>query len=156
MSIRTGDKAPGFSLPAKPGDVIDLNDALAKGDGKTVLLFFPLAFSPVCTTEMCTMRDAWDRWQNLGANIYGISVDSPFVTDKFRSEERIPFPILSDFNKDVARTYGVLHDEIMGLKGIAKRSAFVIDNDGTVVYDWVSDDPGQQVNFDEIQAAVRG
>lgn len=152
MAIRKGDKAAPFALPAKPGEVVDLNGSLGKD--KIVLLFFPLAFSPVCTTEMCTMRDSWKQWESMNAKVFGISVDSPFVTDKFREAERIPFPVLSDFNKDVSSTYGVLHEELMGLKGIAKRSAFVIGEDGTVVYDWVSDDPGKQVNFDEIKAAL--
>ena len=153
MAVRKGDKAPGFALAAKPGEVVDLNEVLGKE--KVVLLFFPLAFSPVCTTEMCTMRDAWADWKKLDSKVYGISVDSPFVTNKFREEESIPFPILSDFNKDVSRTYDVLHEDLMGLKGVSKRSAFVIGDDGTVVYDWVSDDPKNQVPFDEIQAALK-
>lgn len=153
MAVRKGDKAPGFALAAKPGEVVDLNDVIGKE--KVVLLFFPLAFSPVCTTEMCTLRDAWSDWEKLDARIFGISVDSPFVTDKFRQDERIPFPILSDFNKDVARTYDVLHEELMGLKGICKRSVFVIDEDGTVVYEWVSENPKNQIPFEEIQSALR-
>jgi glutaredoxin-dependent peroxiredoxin len=153
MAIRKGDKATGFALAAKPGEVVDVNDVLGKE--KIVLLFFPLAFSPVCTTEMCTLRDSWGDWEQLNAKVFGISVDSPFVTDKFRVEEKLPFPILSDFNKDVSRTYGVLHEDLMGLKGVSKRSAFVIDKDGTVVYDWVSEDPRMQVEFDAIQTALQ-
>ncbi len=152
MAIRKGDKAASFALPAKPGEVVDLNQSI--GSDKVVLLFFPLAFSPVCTTEMCMMRDSWKEWEALNAKVYGISVDSPFVTDKFRDAERLPFPVLSDFNKDVSRTYGVLHEDLMGLKGVSKRSAFVIGSDGTVLYDWVSDDPGQQVKFEEIKSAL--
>lgn len=153
MTVRTGDKAPGFKLPAKPGEEVDVASMI--GREKVVLLFFPLAFSSVCTDEMCHMRDNWNQFSNLNARVFGISVDSPFVTDRFREQERIPFPILSDFNKDVARSYGVLHEDLFGLKGVAKRSAFVIGEDGTVKYAWVTDDPGVQVNFDEIAAALR-
>jgi peroxiredoxin len=81
-------------------------------------------------------------------------VDSPFVTDRFRSDQNIPFPILSDFNKDVASRYGVLHEDLLGLKGVAKRSAFVIGADGRVAYAWVTEDPRVQVPFDEIKAAL--
>jgi peroxiredoxin len=154
VSIRKGDKAVEFKLPAKPGEEVNVGEHIGKD--KVVLLFFPLAYSPVCTDEFCAMRDSWSEWQNLDAKVFGISVDSPFVTEKFRSENNIPFPLLSDFNKEVATTYGALHDELVGLKGVAKRSAFVIDANGKVVYDWVSDDPKQMPNFDEIKAAVTG
>lgn len=154
MAIRQGDTAPAFALAAKPGDVVDLKNHLGKD--KVVLLFIPLAFSPVCTDEMCHMRDSWSEWASLNAKVFGISVDSPFVTDRFRQTENIPFPILSDFNKDVSRQYGALHEDLMGLKGVSKRSAFVIDESGKVVYAWVSEDPRTQVKFDEIKAALRG
>jgi peroxiredoxin len=152
VPIRKGDKATGFTLPAKPGETIDVGDHLGKD--KIVLLFFPLAFSRVCTEEMCGIRDSWDEWKTLDAKLFGISVDSPFVTDRFRDEMNIPFPILSDFNKEVAAQYGVLHEELMGLKGVAKRAAFVLDKSGTVVYDWVSDDPSVMPDFDAIKTAL--
>lgn len=152
MTVRKGDKAPTFALPAKPGEMVDLNQHIGKE--RVVLLFFPLAFSSVCTEEMCHFRDNWSQWDNLGAKVFGISVDSPFVTDKFRQEMKIPFPILSDFNKDVAQKYDAMHDDLLGLKGVAKRSAFVIDVNGTISYAWVSDDPRQQVRFDEVRAAL--
>jgi peroxiredoxin len=153
MALREGDKAPGFKLPEKPGTVVDVGEHLGKE--KVVLLFFPLAFSPTCTTEMCTMRDTWSRWRELGARVFGISVDSPFVTHRFRSEEEIPFPILSDFNRDVAGTYDVLYDELLGLKGVTKRAVFVIGRDGKVSYSWVSEDPGKEPPYQEVQDAVR-
>ena len=154
MAIRKGDRAPGFTLPSKPGQPVDVGAVIGKE--KVVLLFFPLAFSPVCTAEMCQFRDNWSQWSKLDAQIFGISVDSPFVAAKFQSEEKIPFPILSDFNKEVAKQYGALHEDLMGLKGVAKRSAFVIDSDGKVVYDWVSEDPKVQVDFEAIRAALAG
>lgn len=153
MPIRKGDRAIEFKLPPKPKEQIDLGQYIGKE--KVVLLFFPLAFSSVCTAEMCTMRDRWKEYEKLGARVFGISVDSPFVTDKFRQSENIPFPILSDFNKDVSRQYGVLHEDLMGLKGVSKRAVFVIDADGKVIYDWISEDPGVQIKFDEIAKALQ-
>jgi peroxiredoxin len=150
MSIQKGDPAPPVKLPAKLGDDVEA----PIGREKVVLLFFPLAFSPVCTDEMCHMRDTWPDWESLDATVLGISVDSPFVNDRFRSEQKIPFPLLSDFNKQVAGAYGVLHEDLKGLKGVAKRSAFVIGPDGKVVYEWVTDDPRVQVPFDDIKKAA--
>jgi peroxiredoxin len=124
------------------------------GREPVVLLFFPLAFSSVCTAEMCHMRDTWERWQSVGAKVFGISVDSPFVTDRFRDAEKIPFPILSDFNKEVSAKYGALHAELMGLRGVSKRAAFVIGRDGLIKFAWISEDPGKQVPFDEVLAAL--
>ena len=154
MSIRKGDQAVGFTLPSHPGGPVDVGAHI--GSEPVVLLFFPLAFSSVCTDQMCRMRDDWSAWRSVGAQVYGISVDSPFVTDKFRTELEIPFPILSDFNRDVATQYGALHDDLHGLRGVTKRAAFVIDETGTVIYDWVSDDPKQLPDFEAIRAAVAG
>ncbi len=151
MAVQKGDSAPLITLPAKFGE--DVNVPI--GREKVVLLFFPLAFSPVCTDEMCQMRDSWSEWEGLKANVLGISVDSPFVTDHFRVQESIPFPILSDFNKSVSAQYGVLYEDLKGLKGVAKRSAFVIDADGKVAYAWVTEDPRVQVPFDEVKAALK-
>ncbi|HMN95965.1 MAG TPA: redoxin domain-containing protein [Phycisphaerales bacterium] len=152
MPLSIGDRAPVFSLPQKPRDMVDLEALI--GRGPIVLLFFPLAFSPVCTAEMCHMRDTWSQWSEIGATVLGISVDSPFVAAKFREEQQIPFPILSDFNKDVSASYGALHDELFGMRGVSKRAAFVIGRDGTLRYAWVSDEPGQQVPFDDVLSAV--
>jgi peroxiredoxin len=152
MSVSVGSAAPAFKLPARPGHVVDLSTVI--GSRKVVLLFFPLAFSPVCTTEMCTFRDDWSRWSSLGCAVFGICVDSPFVTDKFRQELGVPFDILSDFNKDVSRQYGALFEDLMGLKGVGKRAAFVIDAKGKVAYAAVNAEPGQQVDFDAIRKAV--
>jgi peroxiredoxin len=151
MTIQKGDAAPAVTLPARFGEEVKA----PIGQGKVVLLFFPLAFSPVCTDEMCHMRDSWSEWEGLDATVLGISVDSPFVTDRFRADQNIPFPILSDFNKDVCTNYGVLHEDLKGLKGVAKRSAFVIDPDGNVAYAWVTEDPRVQVPFDELKAALK-
>jgi peroxiredoxin len=152
MTIHEGDRAPAFALPSGPGQEVDVGDHL--GREPVVLLFFPLSFSPVCTTEMHTFRRRWDEFGDLDARVYAISVDSPFVTEKFREEEGIPFPVLSDFNRKVASQYGVLHEDLMGLEGVAKRSVFVVDGDGDVTYRWVSDDPEVEPPYDEVRAAV--
>jgi len=154
MSVRTGDAAPGFELPCKPGETVNVGEAI--GREPVVLLFFPLSFSPVCTDEMCTMRDGWSGWESLGAQVYGITVDSPFITDKFRNDLAIPFPILSDFNREVAAQYDALHDDLFGMKGVTKRAVFVIGRDGKVAYDWVSDDPGKMPDLDAVKQALAG
>ncbi len=152
MAIRTGDQAVGFTLPTRPGETIDVGQHI--GREPVVLLFFPLSFSSVCTDEMCHMRDDWGRWETAKAAVFGITIDSPFVTDKFRTETGAPFPILSDMNREVARQYDVLHADLKGMKDVTRRAAFVIDASGKVVYDWVSDDPGVQVPFDEVLGAL--
>ena len=152
--IRTGDTAQPFSLPQRPGEVVDLADHI--GSTPVVLLFFPLAFSPVCTEEFCTIRDDWSAFEASGAAVFGISIDSPFVNAKFAEEQNLPFPLLSDFNRDAARMYGVLHEDLFGMKDVAKRSVFVIDEAGKVVYDSVSDDPKVQVDFEAIRSALSG
>lgn len=154
MAVREGDRAPGFALPASPGETVDVGELI--GRQPVVLLFFPLAFSPVCTKEMCAVRDAWDRWRELDARVFGISVDSPFVTGKFRTDEDLPFPILSDFNKEVSRAYGVLHEDLLGLKGVSKRSAFVVGRDGTVSFAWVADDPRVEPDYEAVRTAAAG
>ena len=153
MLISVGSKAHAFALPTKPGQVVDL--ATVIGHEPVVLLFFPLSFSPVCTAEMCHFRDAWSKWSQAGCKVFGVSVDSPFVTAKFSELEKIPFPLLSDFNKDVSRSYGALHEDLMGLKGVSKRAAFVIDAKGIVKYAWISEDPSVQVEFSAIEKAVQ-
>lgn len=146
------DRAPDFSLPDRPGSVIGSD--FGAQSGPTVILFFPLAFSGVCTAACGAFREQWAEWERLGARVLGISVDSPFAVAKWRELEQIPFPVLSDFNKEVCRAYGAFHEELMGLKGVAKRAAFVVRPDATLAYQWVSDNPGVQVDFDAIKAAA--
>lgn len=152
MTVQSGDPAPRFALPSRPGHVVDVGAAI--GERPVVLLFFPLAFSLVCTAELCAVRDDWSAWRDLGADVYAISVDSPFVTDRLREELELPFPVLSDFNRDVARRYGGLYDEYFGLHGVAKRAVFVIGRDGRVAWEWIAEDSGLEPPYDEIRAAV--
>lgn len=153
MTVDIGDRAPPFELPAAPGETVRLRDELERGPA--VLLFFPLAFSSVCTDEMCAVRDDWSRWSEPGARVLAVSVDSPFVTDRFRREHELPFPVLSDFNREVVRRYGVVEEDMHGLRGVAKRSAFVVDEDGSVAYRWVADDADEHPPYEELARAVR-
>ena len=151
MALEVGAVAPDFELPLKLGEPpIRLSDY--RGERPVVLLFFPLAFSSVCTAEMCTVAENYSSWQGLDAEVIGISVDSPFVNQKFAEECNAPFPIVSDFNKSASAEYGVLYDEFVGLKGVSKRAAFVVDKDGRISYAWASDDPKITPDFDAIMA----
>ncbi|MGH7542025.1 MAG: redoxin domain-containing protein [Gemmatimonadota bacterium] len=152
MTLEIGDTAPAFALPAAPGETVDVGALF--GREKVVLLFFPLAFSRVCTSELCAVRDQWTRWHDLGTRVFAISVDSPFVTARFRAEQELPFPVLSDFDKQTSRAYGVLYEEFFGLHGVAKRSAFVVGRDGKVAYRWVSEDSGVEPDYDALRDAV--
>lgn len=152
MSVQEGDRAPGFTLPAGPGEELDVGELF--GRERVVLAFFPLAFSPVCTDELRTFAERWDELSELDARVLGVSVDSPFVNARFREEENIPFPLLSDFNREVSSEWGVLHEDLAGLEGVAKRSIFVVGGDGRVAYRWVTDDPGVEPDYDEVRASV--
>lgn len=153
MSAEIGQPAPNFELSATTGDAISLRER--RGQGPIVLLFVPLAFSQVCTNELTMIRDEYQEYEKLGAEVMAASVDSPLTLKVWAEQLKLPFPLLSDFNKEVARAYGALHDELLGLRGVAKRSVFVLDKNGIVRYRWISDDPGQLPEFDAIKAAVK-
>ena len=152
MKVSVGDQAAPFALPYEAGGTVDLADSL--GNERIVLLFFPFAFTSVCTTELCRFRDDWAAFADLDAAVFAISVDSPFTTSRFRAEENIPFPILSDFNRTVSREWGVLYEEFVGFHGVAKRAAFVIGRDGKVAYAWVSEDAGVEPDYEAVRQAV--
>jgi peroxiredoxin len=148
-----GDPAPDFALVAKPRAApVKLADF--KGKKPVVLLFFPVAFSAVCTDEMCSVAESYARWEALDAQVLGISVDSPYANAQFAEQCGASFPILSDFNRDVIRAYGVLNPDFHGLKDVAYRSAFVVGRDGKIAYSWVSEDASVMPPFEEIHAAV--
>jgi peroxiredoxin len=154
MAIEVGERAPDFALQSRPTEVVRLGDYLGKES--VVLLFFPLAYSSVCTDEMCQVAEDYSAYRDLGAQVLGISVDSPFVNQKFAEDCKAPFPILSDFNKEAIAAYGVLREDLIGLKGVSNRAAFVIDRDGKVTYAWVTQNPHDMPPFDEIKGALRG
>ena len=154
MPLTIGDLAPSFSLQEAPGVIADVGACF--GNEPVVILFFPLAFSGVCSEEFCAIRDDWAAWSELGVRVFGVSVDNPFVSAQFRESESLPFPLLSDFNKTVTTEWGCLCEDLMGLKGVAKRAAFVVGRDGRIRYAWVSEDAGVQPDLEAVKAAVAG
>lgn len=153
MAVKVGEPAPDFTLVASDKQKVSLSDHRGKN---VVLLFFPMAFTGVCTTELCSMRDNIADYEELDAQILAVSVDSPFTLDKFKSDQRLNFPLLSDFNKEVSQAYGSYYDEfVLGLRGVSKRSAFVIDKAGVVQYAEVLDNAGELPNFEAVKAALK-
>lgn len=151
--LSAGTPAPDFSLRAAlKADPVTLSAQRGK---PVVLMFVPLAFSSTCTEELCHVSENWKLWGGLGASVYGISIDSPFVTAKWAEDMDVPFPILSDFNKETAAAYGVLEEDFFGLRGVARRSVFVVDGEGIIRWSWASDDPGVLPPFDTIAETVR-
>lgn len=154
MAIKVGDKAPNFTLVNDETKEVSLSDYKGKN---AVVLFFPLAFTGVCTTELCTMRDDIATYQNLDAEVVAISVDSPFALAQFKAQQNLNFPLLSDFNATTSEAYGAKYDEfVMGLKNVSKRSAFVVDKEGTVQYAEVLESAGDLPNFDAIKSSLQG
>ena len=136
MTLQVGDVAPSFTLKSTELKDVSLSDFK---DHKLVLLFFPMAFTGVCTDELCQMRDNYSIYEKLNAQIVAISVDSPFTLKKFKEENNLNFPVLSDFNKSVSQAYGAFYEEfVLGLKGVSKRSAFLIDENGKIQYQEIS------------------
>lgn len=152
MALDVGEKAPAFKLSSGPGENIDVGELIGKE--KVLLLFFPLAFSSVCTAEMCRMAEDWQEWEEIGVRVFGISVDSLFALQRFREDEKIPFPLLSDFNRTTAQEYDVLYKNFFGVEGVAKRSAFVLDSSGTIAYSWSTDDASVEPDYEAVLAAT--
>ncbi|TZF83140.1 redoxin domain-containing protein [Pedobacter sp. BS3] len=152
MALKKGDKAPAFTLISSELKEVSLDDYKGR---KLVIHFFPMAFTGVCTTQLCTMRDDFGYYEGIGAGIIGISVDSPFTLAKFKAENNYQFPLLSDFNKEVSKAYGAFYDEfVFGLKGVAKRAAFVVDENQQIAYAEVLDNAGDLPDFEAIKASL--
>lgn len=157
MALKPGTKAPLFTLKTKTADGlqdISLEDQLGKK--KTVLLFFPFAFTGVCMKEMCDVSGSLNVYSDLNAAVFGISVDSPFAQEQMAQVDQLKFPLLSDFNKEVSAAYDVLYPELLGFKGVAKRSAFVINEEGVILHSESLKDPHDLPDFDAIKAALQG
>ena len=160
MPLAVGTKAPDFTLPTKTAEgpkQIKLSDNFGKKN--TLLLFFPMAFTGTCTEEMCSLTPALPNYEGMNAVVYGISGDNPFAQEAWSQKEKIGVALLSDYEHKVARDYGVAYDSFLpqknlGMAGVAKRSAFVIDTNGVIQYAESSDDPGQLPNFDKIKAKL--
>jgi len=156
MSLKPGDKAPNFTLPSFTPSKEVTNISLSDYKGKNVvLLFFPQAFTGVCTDEMCAMNENFDAYKDMNAEILGISVDGTFVQKAFAEMNGINIPLLSDFNKEAVKAYDVLRPEFAhGMKGTAERAVYVIDKEGVIRYVEVMASPGDMVNFDGIKNAA--
>ena len=153
MSLQPGQPAPQFTLTSSEKQTVSLSDFKGK---KIILHFFPFAFTSVCTTQLCTMRDNFGYYDGLNAVILGISVDSPFVLAKFKEEEHYQFDLLSDFNKEVSTAYGAIYDVFaFGMKGVAKRAAFVIDEEQNIAYAEVLENAKDLPDFAAIAEAVK-
>ncbi|CAN5240652.1 peroxiredoxin [soil metagenome] len=147
--MKVGDKAVDFTLYDTNKQAVSLNDYKGKN---VLLLFFPLAFTSVCTEELCNTRDTLSYYDNVNAVVLGISVDSLYTLGKFKETLNINFPLLSDFNKETSINYGSLYETFgFGMKGVSKRSAFVIDKEGVICYAEVLENAGDQPDFQAIQ-----
>ncbi|HEX5669768.1 MAG TPA: redoxin domain-containing protein [Chitinophagaceae bacterium] len=143
-----GTKAPEFTLFDSSKQKVSLSDHKGRN---IILLFFPQAFTSVCTEQLCTARDNMKIYEGLNAQVFGISVDSVFTLGKYKEEQNYNFPLLSDFNKEVSKAYNSLYETwIFDMKGVSKRSAFVIDGEGTIRYAEILDNPGLQPDFNAI------
>jgi len=160
MALKAGDKAPDFELTTKAPDgpkKLKLSSNLGKKN--TVLLFFPMAFTGVCTKEMCEVSQGLNAYTGLQADVWGISGDNPFAQAAWAEKEKITVPLLADYEHKIARAYGIAYDSFLpqknlGMAGVAKRSAFVVDKQGVIRYAESSDDPTQLPNFEKIKATL--
>ncbi len=152
MAISVGAKAPDFKLFNTEKKEVALADYAGR---PLVLLFFPLAFTSVCTTELCSVRDNLAAYNVKGADVVGISVDSLFTLEKFKAEQKLPFALLSDFNHDTSRAYDAIYETFgFGMKGVSKRAAFVIDGAGIVRYAEVLDNAGELPDLAAVQKTL--
>jgi glutaredoxin-dependent peroxiredoxin len=160
MPLAVGTKAPDFTLSTKTADgpkQIRLSDNFGKGN--TLLLFFPMAFTGTCTTEMCEVSAGLNAYTSLNAVVYGISGDNPFAQEAWAQKEKITVPLLSDYEHRTAKEYGVMYDSFLpqmnlGMSGVPKRSAFIIDKTGVIQYAESNDDARQLPNFEKIKSKL--
>lgn len=152
MAVTVGQAAPNFTLFNTEKQPVSLEQYKGKN---VLILFFPLAFTGVCTTELCNIRDNIAVYNSANAEVLGISVDSLFTLGKFKEEQNLNFQLLSDFNKDTAAAYGALYENfVLDMRGVAKRSAFIVDKDGNIAYAEVLESAGDLPNFAAIQAKL--
>jgi peroxiredoxin len=160
MALKVGDKAPDFELSVKNAQGIQkLKLSSNAGKRNTVLLFFPMAFTGVCTKEMCQISAGLNQYTQLNADVWGISGDNPFAQEAWAQKENITVPLLADYEHKVAVAYGVAYDSFLpdknlGMAGVPKRSAFVVDKAGIIRYAESNDDPGKLPDFEKIKATL--
>lgn len=153
--VEVGEQAPDFTLPDEGNQPVVLSEEL--GEGPVVLSFYVFDFTGVCEGQLCALRDRFDELRRHGAKVFGISTDSPFSHRAFREKEGLQFHLLSDWNKEVSRSYGVLYEDFGSshLKGVTKRSVFVLDRYGVVRYRWVTGDPKVPPDIHQVIEAVQ-
>jgi peroxiredoxin len=155
--VDEGDAAPDFTAPLANGDVTQFTLSDRLEDAPLVLAFFPGAFTGTCTHEMETFEDRLGEFDDLGATVYGVSVDTPFALDAFREDSDLTFGMISDTNRRIVDAYDLAMDfASIGVDDVAKRAVVVIDDDGVVRYAWVASDPGIEPDYDEVRDAVAG
>ena len=157
MSLKVGDTAPNFTLKNTNNESISLSDF--KGKKNVVILFFPAVGSSVCEKELCSTRDGMKEYENLDAQVLAISVDGPFAQKLWADKNQFNFPVLSDFNKEISPVYGAFYDVWLpgkwDLKGVSKRSAFVVDKNGLIQYAEVLEVAGNEPNYSAIQDTLK-
>ena len=156
MSIHIGDKAPDFTLFDSEKKEYTLSSYAGKKN--VLLLFFPLAFTSTCTAELCSVRDDIGKYDNDSTQVFGISVDSIFALGKFKEEQNYNYPLLSDFNKEASTDYETIYASFtpMNLKGVSKRSAFIIDKEGIIQHAEVLENAGEVPDFKAIDEKLNG
>ncbi|WP_277540957.1 redoxin domain-containing protein [Haloarcula laminariae] len=155
--IAVGDTAPEFTAPLANGDVAEVSLSEAVADGPVVLAFFPGAFTSVCSHEMESFDDRLGEFADAGVTVYGVSIDTPFAQNAFREELELEFDLISDTERDIVDAYDIAMDfTALGVHNLAKRAVFVVDEDRTVTYAWVTDDPGVEPDYDEVIEAAQG
>ena len=155
MTLDIGDKAPDFELVDTNLKMRSMKEFAGR---KVVISFFVAASSPVCETELCTFRDSWSEIADLGADVIAISNDGPFANKAFAEKNDLNFPVLGDYTSSTIRDYGVLMPNLLHIKdyNAAKRSVFIVMEDGTIGYKWVSDDPLKEPDYDKIKSFLKG
>jgi peroxiredoxin len=155
MPIPVGSKAPDFTLKSKQASgLVDVKLSNNLGKRNTVLLFFPLAFTSVCTQEMCDVTAGLNAYSSVNADVIGVSVDSPFAQEAWAQREKIGITLASDLNKETAKAYGTLLADLIGLGAVSARAAFVIDKNGIVRYSEQTPSPKELPNFQAIKETL--
>ena len=153
--LNVGDTAPDFALYDYDKKVRKMSEFLVKGK-KTILAFFPGAFTGACTQEMCTFRDMYGELEKLNGSLVGVSVDAPFAQKAFAEKYNLKFPLLCDFSRDVIKKYGVVWRNLGGVEGYdsANRAIFLLDDSGKITFKWVAEEPGKLPDFEDIKKAL--
>lgn len=151
-----GDSAPDFTNKVANGDVEEFTLSEHLGDGPVVLAFFPGAFTPPCSNEMVALEEHLGDFEDAGASVYGVSADSPFSLNAFRDEHDLSFSLVSDMSRETIQAYDLEIDVAdLGLYGVANRAVYVLDDEGTVTYEWAADSPENEPDYDELVDAVQ-